>query len=344
MIALSVVTMVPGAFGETITYSYDGMNRLVRVQYGSGVVLRYAYDNLGNRLVRGIYRAGEPANAPPNQASSPFPANGAAGVSGSLTLTWTGSDPDAGDYLSYVIYLGTSPTALQRMGSSTQSSFSPGPLQPLTTYYWKVVTRDSHGAETAGLIWSFTTGSSIVNPYPFILNVSLVGTGSGTITSSPAGIACTGLSGDACTAEFGQGGTVTLSEVTSFGSKFTGWSDKECSTGSDCAVTMDADKTVSAAFELIPPIRISFPDIPGYETFFDTLTIALGAIQYMPYLTTLQTQDRQYVENADFVDTQDVNWNGGFGADFGGVTGMTRLKGVVTIGTGSVVIKNVVIE
>jgi YD repeat-containing protein len=343
LVGVMIFLAASKAAGETATYTYDAIGRLTRVQYTSGAVITYVYDNKGNRLMKSLSRAGESTNAPPNQASSPVPVNGAT-VGSSLTLQWSGSDPDPGDRLFYTAYLGTAPASMYRIWSGTSSSLTPGQLQPQTTYYWQIVSKDSHNAETSGPIWSFTTGSSIVNPYQFILNVGLVGTGSGTITSSPAGIACTGLSGDACTAEFGQGGTVTLSEVTSFGSKFTGWSDKTCSTGSDCAVTMDADKTVSAAFERIPPIRISFPDMPGFETFFDTLTIALGALQSLPYLTNLQTQDRQYVENADFVNTQDVKWTGGYAADFGGVTGMTRLKGVMTIGTGSVVIKNVVIE
>src|SRR5262249_34589654 len=36
--------------GETTTYSYDRLNRLVAVNYGSGGALAYTYDRNGNRL------------------------------------------------------------------------------------------------------------------------------------------------------------------------------------------------------------------------------------------------------------------------------------------------------
>jgi hypothetical protein len=45
----------------------------------------------------------------------------------------------------------------QVASNHSQTSYDPGTLEPLTTYYWKIVARDNHGATTHGPIWSFTT-------------------------------------------------------------------------------------------------------------------------------------------------------------------------------------------
>ena len=52
------------------------------------------------------------------------------------------------------------------------------------------------------------------------LSVAKAGDGSGTVTSSPAGIDC----GATCAAGFDDGTAVTLVAVADAGSEFTGWS------------------------------------------------------------------------------------------------------------------------
>ncbi len=82
------------------------------------------------------------------------------------------------------------------------------------------------------------------------LTVSKIGSGSGTVTSSPAGINC----GATCTAEFPEGETVVLTASPSIGSQFTGWSGcEEEPTETECEVTMSDDVSVSATFDLEPP-------------------------------------------------------------------------------------------
>src|SRR5688572_6847253 len=38
------------AFSQSITYTYDSLNRLVRADYGGGIEITYGYDAAGNRL------------------------------------------------------------------------------------------------------------------------------------------------------------------------------------------------------------------------------------------------------------------------------------------------------
>jgi hypothetical protein len=149
---------VISSFAETINYSYDNMQRLIRAEYGDGTVVEYVYDNLGNRLQKTTTLTGAPANTPPNAATNPNPSNGATEVSTTSTLNWLGNgDPDTGDEVVYYVYLGTSPSNLLLVSSGWQIGFVPGKLKSLTTYYWKVVSRDSHNVSTESQLWNFTT-------------------------------------------------------------------------------------------------------------------------------------------------------------------------------------------
>jgi len=75
------------------------------------------------------------------------------------------------------------------------------------------------------------------------LSVIKAGAGSGTVTSSPAGISC----GATCFASFATGTAVTLTAAPTAGSTFTGWSGA-CSGTGTCAITLNANATVTATF------------------------------------------------------------------------------------------------
>jgi hypothetical protein len=81
------------------------------------------------------------------------------------------------------------------------------------------------------------------NPVFHTLTVSRTGTGTGTVTSAPAGIAC----GTTCSAGFLAGTVVTLTATPAPGSSFAGWSGACTGTGT-CTVTMSAPRAVTAAF------------------------------------------------------------------------------------------------
>ncbi len=85
------------------------------------------------------------------------------------------------------------------------------------------------------------------NPTTFQLSVTLAGTGSGSVSSSPAGINCPGT----CSANFNSGTTVMLTATPVAGSSFGGWSGACSGTGA-CSVTMNAAKSVTATFSLVP--------------------------------------------------------------------------------------------
>ena len=81
---------------------------------------------------------------------------------------------------------------------------------------------------------------------PNTLTVNKGGTGSGTVTSSPAGIDC----GATCSAPYPGGTVVTLTATPAGGSTFSGWSGGGCSGTGSCVVTMNAATTVAATFDV----------------------------------------------------------------------------------------------
>jgi len=92
------------------------------------------------------------------------------------------------------------------------------------------------------------------------LKVLKMGLGSGTVTSSPAGINC----GGTCEAGFATSDTVTLTATADPGSSFTGWDvDADADTGTvpdcpgatnPCIVSMSVARSVRPVFDLTPAI------------------------------------------------------------------------------------------
>jgi hypothetical protein len=75
------------------------------------------------------------------------------------------------------------------------------------------------------------------------LHVALTGSGEGSVSSTPAGIACPG----ACAAEFTEGEAVRLEAIPASGSSFVGWTG-DCQGTGECEFNLASDKSVEAEF------------------------------------------------------------------------------------------------
>jgi Divergent InlB B-repeat domain/NHL repeat len=86
-------------------------------------------------------------------------------------------------------------------------------------------------------------------PRAFI-TVTRSGTGLGSVTSQPAGIACPSL----CSTGFPEGEVLTLNATAPEHSTFTGWSGGGCAGTGACQVTLNADTAVTATFAYDRPV------------------------------------------------------------------------------------------
>lgn len=85
------------------------------------------------------------------------------------------------------------------------------------------------------------------SPPTVALTVTREGTGFGTVTSEPAGIAC----GKGCSARLAEGETVTLLAAPATGSRFEGWGGACAQSPTNfCTVSLTAPASVSASFVL----------------------------------------------------------------------------------------------
>ncbi len=112
-----------------------------------------------------------PAATAPNEAITPTPADGAVDVfvdptdgpdadtlpDNKVSFSWQPAT-SGGAPTVYEFYLGTSATALNKLGEVPTTSINLVGMNFSTQYFWKVVPKNSGGVPTTPATWSFTTG------------------------------------------------------------------------------------------------------------------------------------------------------------------------------------------
>ncbi len=110
---------------------------------------------------------------------------------------------------------------------------------------------------TTNAATTVSSGFALVN---YAVTVTANGNGSGSVQSTPAGIACTvtgGVGGGTCTGNFAAGTVVTLTPTSGATSSFGGWSGS-CSGNGNCQLVTDGAKPVTASFsQLVFPVAVS---------------------------------------------------------------------------------------
>ena len=146
---------------------------------------------------------------------------------------------------------------------------------------------DRLGVGRRGRLWSWSLSvlvaiSVVAGPAGAAdLKVMPQGLGTGTITSSDTLINC----GSVCQATYGVATTVTLSATAATGSTFAGW-DGDCTGTGSCTVTLSADISVRAKFDLstsIPTLTAFGPtDIDNYLTLNTDVDSAPRFLEALP--------------------------------------------------------------
>jgi len=181
-----------------------------------------------------------------------FSLNVSVAYSYSVTLSWDAPTTNADgtslkDLAGYKIYYGTSSKNYSQkinVGNVTTDKISN--LTSGNTYYFAVTAYDESGNESKL--------SNEVSILKCTLTVNKEGTGTGTVTSSAAGINC----GSDCSQVYKAGNVVTLIATPDSGSTFAGWDGGGCSGTGTCSFTINAMATVTANFaaESSPIIKI----------------------------------------------------------------------------------------
>jgi formylglycine-generating enzyme required for sulfatase activity len=124
--------------------------------------------------------------------------------------------------------------------ATTATTFSASDTDIKTLYAWA---KDAAG----NVSLAKTAAITILVPSAFSLIISKSGSGTGTVTSDPAGINC----GSDCNENYSSGTSVTLSAAAE-ASSFIGWSGGGCQGTGTCTVTLNTDTTVIANFTKEP--------------------------------------------------------------------------------------------
>ena len=102
------------------------------------------------------------------------------------------------------------------------------------------------GSATA--VWRRDSVVQAISSAPIVYPLTVQKSGSGSVTSSPAGIDC----GPTCSASFELSSVVTLTAAPAAGSTFTGWGGACSGTASTCTVTVLGARSVTADFAVTP--------------------------------------------------------------------------------------------
>ncbi|HZQ94206.1 MAG TPA: alkaline phosphatase family protein [Candidatus Sulfotelmatobacter sp.] len=112
--------------------------------------------------------------------------------------------------------------------------------------------QDSVCRTLLGILLFVSLAGAAANAASYTLTMTVNGTGSGTVTSNPAGISCK----PTCSAAFAAGTIVKLTAVPATGSYLAGWSGACKGTSNTCTLTLNSNLAVTATFNLNQTVKV----------------------------------------------------------------------------------------
>ena len=165
-------------------------------------------------------------------------------VAAQLTLSWTDASADETGF-SIERRVGTTGTFSEVATTGPNvTTYVDDDLVSGTTYCYRM-----RAFNSAGYSAGYSNTACRVAQDAISLGVLKAGIGSGSVTSTPAGIVC----GASCSGTYPSGTAVTLTAFAQAGSTFAGWSGGGCSGTGPCRVSLSGATTVTASFDAQPP-------------------------------------------------------------------------------------------
>ena len=159
--------------------------------------------------------------------------------------------------------------------------------------------------------------------------LSAVKNGTGTVTSTPAGINC----GPDCTEPYAPGTAVTLTATAGTGGVFAGWSGGGCSGTGPCMVTLNADTAITALFNSLQPVRLVSASVTAYPSLQTAYNAAAGGDTILGLTQTLN-------EDLNFNRDIAITVTGGYDDNYTSPVSVTTINGTLTISGGTVTVAN----
>jgi hypothetical protein len=229
---------------------------------------------------------------------------------------------DGGEAYEYVYLLDPSGNILMEASGSYS-----GPARIPSSGFFTALVSGTYVIEVTSVWSGLENGSFFDSEWPYTLTLAIAesnqtlivnksGTGSGTVSSSPAGINC----GSDCSESFAYNTVVTLTAAPTSPSTFGGWSGAGCSGTGTCIVTMSSARSVTANFiDATPPIVTAITRVNPSPT-------SLASVKFTVKFSEVVTG----VDAADF----SLTLTGVTGAKVTAVSG-TGATRTVTVSTGS---------
>jgi hypothetical protein len=205
----------------------------------------------------------------------------ATGGNAQATVSFTAPASNGGSAITgYTVT--SNPGGIQGTGSASPITVTG--LTNGTAYTFTVTATNAVGTGPAS-----AASNSVTPQNNLTLTVNKIGTGSGTITSSPSGITC----GGDCTESYASGTSITLTAAFDLGSGFDQWTGVSCTNGNQnlsCTFTLNSSITVTAAFDSGIVARLDFNDDGRSDILWRKSSTGENYLYPMNNLTTLNTE------------------------------------------------------
>lgn len=188
----------------------------------------------------------------------------------------------------------------------------------------------TYATNTAGTAY----GDDITFNSDAVLRLTVLGDGEGSVQSIASGIGC---ASGTCTNDVNYGATVELSHSLIGHSIFGGWSG-DCTGIGLCTLAMNQSRTVFATFDINPAEAVWIDPGSNYYGKIGTAYLATGST------LNIKACRIEITEEIDLNQGKTIIFSGGYNSSYNENSGLTTVKGTVTVRSGIITVEKLAIR